>query len=72
MDENDESTEISPEEVPQDAPNLWDVLRVLMMPLIGFFQGVNVMFDSLTSLFILQSQIHDEKKASQEIEDLLK
>lgn len=72
MEDDNESTEENPETVPQAAINGWDIARVLMMPLVGFFKGVDAMYDHLTALFIMQSEIHDDKKASQDIERLLK
>ena len=72
MEEDDEYTEENPEKVPQAAPNAWDVARVLSMPLVGYFQGVAAMFDHMIALFILQSEIHDSKKAAQDMQNLLK
>lgn len=71
MDEDNESTEY-PEQAPQAGINRFDVIRILMMPAVGFAQGAAEMYEHLTLLFMHQSEIHDKKKAAEEMEKALK
>ena len=71
MSEDDEKVQ-NPESRPQAGPNVWDIARITMMPLVGFYQGVNAMFDGFQDLCILQSQVHDEKKALKSLTDVFK
>ena len=61
-----------PERAPQAGINRYDVIRILMMPLVGFAQGTAEMYEHLTLLFMHQSEIHDKKKAAKEMEKALK
>lgn len=71
MAENEERDQ-NPEMSPQIGPNGWDIARVLMLPLLGFFQGCAAAADALQDFAILQSQVHDEKKAVKGLANLLK
>lgn len=68
-DENySEEVQQYPETVPQLGPNLWDIVRVLLYPVLGLFQGYSAMFGAFQDYALLQSQVHDEKKASEDLE----
>lgn len=66
-----EEVESYPEEVPQADVNVWDVARIMLLPLLGLSQGVAKMVDQGYSLFIHMSEQHDAKKANEEMEKAL-
>lgn len=70
--EDDEQREQYPENPPQIGPNLWDILRVLLYPSVGFFQGLSAMFGAFQDYALLQSQVHDDKKASEDLANTFK
>lgn len=73
MDENEETEdEFYPEEGPKAGPNIYDIARVLMLPLLGLTQGFSTMTDQLYGLLSLQSEVHDAKKAAEEMEKAFK
>jgi hypothetical protein len=73
MDENAEvEYEEYPEREPQAGPNRYDVARVLLLPLLSVTQGYAKMIDQFYGLLVLQSEVHDAKKAAEEMEKAFK
>lgn len=67
-----EESETYPEEVPQAGANVWDVARILTLPLLGLSRGFASMIDQGYGLLIHMSETHDAKKAAEEMEKAFK
>lgn len=67
-----EQVPIYPEELPQASVNVWDIARILFLPLAGLAQGTAKMVDQGYGLLIHLSEQHDAKKAAEEMEKALK
>lgn len=74
MDDDDEvqEQEYYPENEPQAGTNRYDLLRIALMPLAGLAQGTALMIDQLLGQLSLQSQVHDDKKAAEQMSESFK
>lgn len=70
--EYEETTQVYPEEPPQAGPNAWDIVRILTLPALSLSQGIAKMIDQFYGLLIYQSEVHDARKANEEMEKAFK
>lgn len=71
-DDEAQEPETYPENEPQTGTNRYDLLRIALMPLAGLAQGIALAIDQTLGQLSLQSQVHDDKKAAEQMTETFK